>query len=860
MKNYIYIIVLLFSLSLTAQFNQRLIDTEWELQEYGHETPNVKAPFFRKGATDNISDLNNMKIDFKSDGTCDFLFNDTIIDNTTWSLDLTNNTLQLNEDIYDLEINTNGFILTIKGYVYNIEVDYFVVYTEIKTTPTLPTLTSIYFQEDVVTINNGDAYTYQITGTYSDGTTQDLTNDSNLNITIDDENILNQGNDNTVQAIAVGQTNINATIDVLSTAITVTVEENVTTPTLTAIAFQDNQVTLTQGDPYTYQITGTYSDGTTQDLTNDSNLNITIDDENILNQGNDNTVQAIAVGQTNINATIDALSTAITVSVEENVSTPTLTAIAFQNNQVTLTQGDSYTYQMTGTYIDGTTQDLTNDPNLNITINDENILNQGNDNTVQAIVVGQTNINATIDVLSTAITVSVEENVSTPTLTAIAFQNNQVTLTQGDPYTYQITGTYSDGTTQDITNTPEVNLTIADQNILALGTNNTIQGITPGESIVTATMNGLSSNISITITEKPSEVTLTAIAFEQSNATITEGETYTFKVLGTYSDGTQQDITRNPELSYTSQSETIIAVIGNTIQGITAGKCTVNATINELSSNIMITVTEKTSEVTLTAIAFEQSNATLKEGETYTFKVFGTYSDGTQQDITDNQELSYTLQNETSITINGNTILGIAAGESTVTATINELSSNITITVAEKPSEVTLTAIAFEENEATIKKGDNYQYHIIGTYSDDTEQDITKNPALRYTVQDETVITKVNGNTILGITAGESAITATLDDLSSILSITVEDQVIAPEDEKEKEIQLYPNPTKNTIQLSLNEAIETIALYTAEGQFIRASLRQGNTISLEQLPAGLYILKIIDKKGNTISTKKVVKQ
>jgi hypothetical protein len=62
-------------------------------------------------------------------------------------------------------------------------------------------------------------------------------------------------------------------------------------------------------------------------------------------------------------------------------------------------------------------------------------------------------------------------------------------------------------------------------------------------------------------------------------------------------------------------------------------------------------------------------------------------------------------------------------------------------------------------------------------------------------------------------------------------------------------IQVYPNPFTDKINLSFDKPIENIEIYSMEGKLIYKEQLPKNTIDLKHLNTGLYLL-IINKETN----------
>lgn len=71
------------------------------------------------------------------------------------------------------------------------------------------------------------------------------------------------------------------------------------------------------------------------------------------------------------------------------------------------------------------------------------------------------------------------------------------------------------------------------------------------------------------------------------------------------------------------------------------------------------------------------------------------------------------------------------------------------------------------------------------------------------------------------------------------------------------EAGLYPNPVQDVLNISIENQIAKVEVYTIQGQKIMES--NSNEINMSALTSGIYLVKIIDE-NNAIATKKVVKK
>jgi hypothetical protein len=77
-----------------------------------------------------------------------------------------------------------------------------------------------------------------------------------------------------------------------------------------------------------------------------------------------------------------------------------------------------------------------------------------------------------------------------------------------------------------------------------------------------------------------------------------------------------------------------------------------------------------------------------------------------------------------------------------------------------------------------------------------------------------------------------------------------------------KKMLLTPNPTENYVKISTNYNNSKILIVNSLGQLVNSFPISENeiTISVEDFPAGVYYVNLLDEKKNIISTEKLVKR
>ncbi|MEM7180844.1 MAG: Ig-like domain-containing protein, partial [Spirochaetota bacterium] len=377
-------------------------------------------------------------------------------------------------------------------------------------TVTAATLTSISIDSDTTITINGNK-TYRAIATFSDGSTQDITDsvtwstgDTNI-ATIETGSSTN--NTGLATGKSAGSTSITATYNGISASSTLTVVDSSTVSSLSISP--SGTTTIGKNTKQNYTATVTYSDGTTKNVTSSAawtSSAISIAGMSNLS-GSEGEASGVSVGSTTITASFGGKTATATLAVAER----TLTSIAVSN--VTVSAGSGKQLTATATYSDGSTQDVTSAVTWNQVVDTSIAEVSGGSSdygTVYGKSAGDSTVTATLSgVTSNAATVSVKS------LTSIAVSSTSVA--KGSTAQLTATGTYSDGSTEDITNqvTWTPNTGSGDTTYFVVGNVDGEKGLVTGKSagsaVATATLYGagnaganVSGSGTITVTDSSS--------------------------------------------------------------------------------------------------------------------------------------------------------------------------------------------------------------------------------------------------------------------------------------------------------------------------------------------------------------------
>ena len=148
--------------------------------------------------------------------------------------------------------------------------------------------------------------------------------------------------------------------------------------------------------------------------------------------------------------------------------------------------------------------------------------------------------------------------------------------------------------------------------------------------MIKGTWDGIQSSTGLIVTD----ATLTAITITPEDTTIAQGTTEQFTAEGTYSDNTTLDITHIVDWK---SSDTGIGVINadGLAEGVASGEVEISASFDVDGDTISEAVTLTVTNATIESITVVPEDSTIEEGESQQFTATGSFSDDSEQDITD---------------------------------------------------------------------------------------------------------------------------------------------------------------------------------------------------------------------------------
>ncbi|MFI3245780.1 MAG: Ig-like domain-containing protein [Ferrimonas sp.] len=619
-------------------------------------------------------------------------------------------------------------------------------------TTTSASLNAITLTPSAITLAAGRSEQLTAIGTYSDNRNVDLT-----------EEVIWQSSDTGVTSVQAGRvlayqtgtSEISASLAGVSSSSTeVTVgAASLDSIQLTASDGRD-ELTLASGLRTTLTALGQYSDGSSTPLLSASwrSSDPTVA---IVSNG---TVIALTAGVADITAESEGISTD---SVQVTVTSASLSSIEISAlSREDLPVGSQRDLVATGFYSDGSSLDLTTQ-----------VAWQSAELTIASVLAGQvtaigsgtTTITATFGSVSASFDITISEAVLSSIQLTDRQGDTEITVARGVQVPLLAIGLYSDGSSRELATAAWLS---SDSSAVVV-VNGIVIGVGQSGSAanISATLDGISSNdVVVTV----SDATLTAIQVSSdANTSIPVGFSRQYQATGFYSDGSTIDLTEL--VSWQSDRIAVATVAAGLATGISSGTTQITAYLDDVTSaevNLIISSASLT-ELQLAALDYDALDA-LPVGQTRQLQITGFYSDSSNATLNSSNSVSWQSSDPSVALVIEGVLIARATGETEISATVGELSSNaLTVTV----TDATLSQLQASADPSTIPVGASTQLQAIGTYSDSSALDLSQ--TVSWQVSDPTLATVI-GNELLAIASGSVTVTAELSGVQSDeLSITL---------------------------------------------------------------------------------------
>jgi trimeric autotransporter adhesin len=263
--------------------------------------------------------------------------------------------------------------------------------------------------------------------------------------------------------------------------------------------------------------------------------------------------------------------------------------------------------------------------------------------------------------------------VSAATLSSIAVTPASALLAPSTTLGFTATGTFSDGTKQNVNNL--VTWSTSDASVVTINTNGSATGQKAGSAVITATAPGAFTSTANVIVEA---TPLQAINVTPASATVPETISTNFAATGVFGDGSNQTLTSFVTWASTPPAVATISSTGRAT-GLSPGTASITATFGGVTGPPAAALPNLTvTGATLVSIAVTPSTATVNRvapGNTQQFTATGTFSDSSTVNLT--SQVTWSSSDVANAVINAAGLAtGTAAGTTNITATLNGVTSS----------------------------------------------------------------------------------------------------------------------------------------------------------------------------------------
>ncbi|MFZ0543305.1 MAG: Ig-like domain-containing protein, partial [Candidatus Sulfotelmatobacter sp.] len=218
------------------------------------------------------------------------------------------------------------------------------------------------------------------------------------------------------------------------------------------------------------------------------------------------------------------------------------------------------------------------------------------------------------------------------------------------------TAVFSDRSKQDMTKT--VTWASARPSVASISQSGLASGKLVGSAKLTATSGSVAASVTLTV----GPAALVSIAVTPQSFSVPKGGTQQLNAVATFSDGSHKTITGSAAWSILPTGIATVSAAG-LVKGQTAGSATVMADLDSIRGSGSLTV----SAALLQSISISPLNPSIPKGATRQLDAVATFSDGTQQTITDSATWSVAPAGIATVSATGS-VSAQAVGSATVTA------------------------------------------------------------------------------------------------------------------------------------------------------------------------------------------------
>ncbi len=561
--------------------------------------------------------------------------------------------------------------------------------------------------------------------------------------------VLSEDDPGLVDALQPGATAVTATLDAFVSAALVTVDE----PAIEALIVSPLEAELPVGESQQFVALALRSDGSADDITSSVVWTSSVESVAAFDPATQGLLHAYSPGLSTVSGAAGELWAGASVEVGER----TMDAVRILPESLDIPLGLGGVVSALGFWSDGQQDDVTGQATWRSTNEAVATVSNG---VITTVSTGLTTLEAELMGEEGSALLTVSDAVAA----GVEVRPDELNLVLGEGGALEAFALFSDGSEQDVTrestwssDRPEVASGSND-----LGREGAVDSLDTGTAEVSATWGGFSDSADVDVL--PAE--LVSLALDPPSVTLALGDSASFGLVGTYTDGVVE------ELSGTWLSSDLgVALVtpAGLITPMGEGVAVITATVGSLTVDGDVTVLP----AELLSIAITPGGSQLPVGAERLFVATGTYSDGVLTDLSEQVFWGSSAPGLASVTnLQGleGTVTAHSEGGLTILASYASISGSVTMEVV--PAEL----VSLEVDPAALTLAPTEQQALVATatWTDGGQTDVTA--ATLWSSDDPSVLTASNDasmeGVLTGITEGDATVTGSFG--GSFVEVEVE--------------------------------------------------------------------------------------
>ncbi|MEF1326458.1 Ig-like domain-containing protein [Vibrio sp. M260121] len=620
----------------------------------------------------------------------------------------------------------------------------------------------------------GITHEFQVFAAYSDGSTTELTQDSNLQCSLDNKQIASftqEQNKSFITGISPGKTTLSCMLK--NSQLKTSATFNITKAVIQKLDISSGTEELPVGLTHQFEAWATFSDNTVLDVTNDPNLSWSLSNTDIASVNNSDS-KGLVKGLTPGSITVTASWVDLELTTSENltITPPIITQLEMSLQDNVIPAGLSTTATVAATLSDKSVIDLTNDPRLTWSNSNPRVVTAEQTEAAYILVgtlSGQSTISAKLK--DSNLQATADLTVSEPIISGVYITSEKSSIPAGLTGQLHAWARLSDNSVVEVTDHPEFIWSISDAQIASVSQSDhkgIVTGLKPGKVIVSGSMSKVyKATTSITIDEP----IVTEIYLSESPKSLPAGLTHAYKAWAVLSDSSEIEVTNNPDFLWSVSDSSIATIEHGLLTTTNPGKLLISG---ELSNQFKTATSLTIDEPIVREIYLSANPESLPVGLSHEYKAWAIFSDNSELEVTNDPDLIWSVSDTSIATIERGALTAMKTGNVIISGVLsNQFKATTSLTI----DEPIVTEVYLSANPESLPAGLSHAYQAWAIFSDNSELEVTHNSDFTWTVNDSSIAT-IEGGLLSTTKPGEIVISGILaKEFEAKTTLTIDEAV-----------------------------------------------------------------------------------